>query len=248
MGETHSERERRRREALEWWNTEVQLSSFARHLSADARIVASNPALRFDSAADAESDRWRRLTKIFGPEAAQALRIDLLLAGEPLFESQQAQQPEAATGTGAPVQPEGAAGVGAPLMTPPAADSPWLVAEPEPEQSPLPRPTSRLVEAGGEVPGEVAASHVPAAGSVEPMEPWPAVTRPSGGSAIDWQRVNRANMTPLLDRQAQPPGPPTGALGWLQVRADRLGVSVSAGVGMLAVAVGCIAAVVIAIL
>lgn len=236
MGETHSERERRRREALEWWNTEVQLSSFARHLSADARIVASNPALRFDSAADAESDRWRRLTKIFGPEAAQALRIDLLLAGEPLFESQQEQQPEAATGAGAPV------------MTPPAADSPWLVAEAEPEQSPLPRPTSRLVEVGGEVPGEVAASHVPAAGLVEPMEPWPAVTRPSGDAAIDWQRVNRANMTPLLDRQAQPPGPPSGALGWLQVRADRLGVSVSAGVGMLAVAVGCIAAVFIAIL
>lgn len=220
MGETHNERERRRREAMEWWNTEVQLSSFARHLTDDARIVASNPALRFASEADAEADRWRRVTKIFGPEAAQALRIDLLLAGQPLFDR------------------EGRAPAGgqqeAAVITPSALDQ-------ESERSPLPRPASRPV------------------GPVGPTAPQPAgidwgqpettmAPLKTGNAPIDWHRVNRDNMSPLLDATAVPPGPPAGAVGWFQERADRLGVTLSAGIGMLVVTVSCVAAVLFAIL
>jgi len=230
MGETHSQRERRRREALEWWNAEVQLSSFARHLSPDARIVASNPALRFDSEADAEADRWRRATKIFGAETAQSLRIDLLLAGQPLYERESAAGVE-----------ERAAQV--------SDEIPWAAAE----QSPLPRPASRHAAEQAPFPGPAArpleAANAPLPPAVAPAMPAPSGPQPrSMNSSIDWQRVNRANMTPLLDATATPPGPPAGFRGWLQIRADRLGVSLSAGIGILAVTVSCVAVVLFAVL
>jgi len=260
MGETHDERERRRREALEWWNTEVQLSSFARHLTEDARVVASTPALRFASDADAEADRWQRVTKIFGPEAAQALRIDLLIAGQTLFEQpgtrpgagqratssaavpvvEAAVIPEAPTAlpvvsTEAAVSTEAptAAARSAPATVPPA---PPAVRDAVTEQSPLPPPRPRP-----HVETSTSTSTAPTASDA-------AASSQRSKAAIDWKRVSRDNMGPLLDASAAPPAPPGGLIGWFEDRAGRMGISVSAGLGMLVVGVSCLAGLLIAVL